>query len=100
MLERDIENKLIRPVKDMGGWCLKCELPGFTGMPDRIIFLPGPHVVFAETKRPGKKERARQEYVQAQLRGMGFKVFSTVDSFAKIAEIIEYCRRLVYAERI
>lgn len=100
MLERDIEKKLIRPVKALGGWCLKCELPGFTGMPDRIIFLPGPHVIFVETKQPGKKERARQEYVQGQLRRMGFKVYSTIDSTVKVEAIIEDCRRLVYDKSI
>ena len=100
MLERDIEKKLIRPVKDMGGLCLKFETPGFTGVPDRIILLPGPRVVFVETKQPGKKERARQVYVHGLLRAMGFTVYSTIDSPAKVAAIIDDCRRLVYGESL
>lgn len=100
MLERDIEKKLIRPVKDMGGLCLKFETPGFTGVPDRIVLLPGPHIVFVETKQPGKKERARQVYVHGLLRAMGFTVYSTIDSPAKVAAIIDDCRRLVYGKSI
>ena len=99
MLERDIEKKLIRPIKGLGGLCLKFETPGFTGVPDRIILLPGPHIVFVETKQPGKKERARQVYVHGLLRRMGFTVYSTIDSAAKVAAIIEDCRRLVYGNQ-
>ena len=98
MLERDIEKKLNRPIRGFGGLCLKCEIPGFTGMPDRLILLPGPHVVFVETKQPGKKERPRQVYVHKLLRAMGFTVYSTIDSPGKVAAIIEDCRRLVYGE--
>lgn len=100
MLERDIEKKLIRPVKNLGGLCLKFETPGFTGVPDRIILLPGRHILFVETKQPGKKERARQLYVHGLLRAMGFTVYSTIDSPAKVAAIIDDCRRLVYGESI
>lgn len=100
MLERDIEKKLIRPVKDLGGLCLKFETPGFTGVPDRVILLPGPYILFVETKQPGKKERARQLYVHGLLRAMGFTVYSTIDSPAKVAAIIDDCRRLVYGKSI
>lgn len=100
MLERDIEKKLVRPIRDLGGRCLKFETPGFTGVPDRIILLPGAHIVFVETKQPGKKERARQVYVHGLLRAMGFTVYSTIDSAVKVAAIIEDCRRLVYGESV
>lgn len=100
MLERDIEKKLIRPIHELGGLCLKFEIPGYTGLPDRIILLPGAHVVFVETKQLGKKERPRQALVQGILRALGFKVYSTVDSAAKVAVIVDDCRRLVYGEGI
>ena len=100
MLERDIEKRLVKPIRDMGGLCLKFEVPGFTGLPDRLILLPGPHVVLAETKQPGKTERPRQNYVQGILRAMGFTVYSTVDSAAKVNAILEDCRRLVYGESL
>lgn len=95
MLEKDIESKLAKPIKALGGLCLKFESPAFTGVPDRIILLPGGCVRFVETKAPGKKERARQKLVQGVLRSMGFVVYGTVDSPEKIAAIIEDCRKLV-----
>lgn len=100
MLEKEIEKKLIRPIKDLGGLCLKFETPGFTGVPDRIVLLPGPNIVFVETKQPGKKERARQVYVHGLLRALGFTVYSTIDSAVKVEAVVEDCRRLVYGESL
>ena len=100
MLEKDIEKRLIKPVRALGGLCLKLECPGYTGMPDRLILLPGGRVLFVETKQPGKKERARQVLVQDSLRELGFTVYSTVDSVEKVAGIVEDCRRLVYGEGV
>ena len=100
MLEREIESKLKKPIEHLGGLCLKFVTPGFTGVPDRIILLPGGRVVFVETKAPGKVERPRQKLVQGILRRLGFTVYSTVDSAAKVAAIVEDCRRLVYGESV
>ena len=95
MLEREIESKLREPIKALGGLCLKFVTPGFTGVPDRIILLPGGLIRFVETKQPGKKERARQRLVHGLLRKLGFIVYSTVDSVEKINAIIEECREVV-----
>ena len=89
--ESVIEEHLTAAVNAFGGMCLKFVTPGYTGVPDRIILLPGGQVVFAETKRPGGKERRRQELVQSRLRAFGFTVFSTVDSDEKIDAIIKHC---------
>lgn len=89
MLEKAIESKLRKGIKAIGGMCLKWESPGFTGVPDRIILLPGGRVFFVETKAPGKKERKRQEYVHKQLRKLGFTVYATVDSEEKVQAIVE-----------
>lgn len=51
-LERDIEQKLRKMVERHGGKCLKWVCPSWSGVPDRIILLPGGRVIFAETKRP------------------------------------------------
>lgn len=96
MLEKDVEKRLIKPVRELGGLCLKFETPGYTGVPDRLLLFPGGRVLFVETKAPGKTERPRQEYVQGVLRRMGFTVYSAVDSRAKVEKVIEDCRRLVY----
>lgn len=87
MRESTIEARLRKAVERAGGRCLKWVCPGHTGVPDRIIIMPGGRVYFAELKAPGEKERARQEYVQRKLRALGFEVFSSVDSVEKIDEI-------------
>ena len=96
-LESSIEQQLKRTVEKLedGIMCLKFESPGMSGVPDRMILLPGGHVVFAETKQPGKHERARQEYVQRKLRNAGFVVFSGVDSPDKVQQVVQYCRYLM-----
>lgn len=100
MQEKDIERKLHKGVKELkhGALCLKFESPGFSGVPDRIILLPGEKVIFVETKKPGKKERARQEYVQGLFRDLGFEVYSTVDNKAYVEEILGRCKEVIGIE--
>lgn len=72
-LEKDIEKKLRQMVEKHGGLCLKWVCPGWSGVPDRIILLPGGVVIFAETKRPKGGKLARlQLWWQKQIRGLGF----------------------------
>lgn len=96
-LESSIERQLKRTVEGLedGIMCLKFESPGMSGVPDRIILLPGGHTVFVELKQPGKHERARQEYVQQKIRDAGFAVYSGVDSPEKIKQVAQYCRYLM-----
>ena len=46
MLESYYENKLRTGVQKLGNGvrCLKFESPGFSGVPDRIILLPGKEI--------------------------------------------------------
>lgn len=62
-------------VKAAGGLALKLVCPGWTGVPDRLILLPGARVYFAETKDLGKTPKKRQRYVHSRLRELGFTVF-------------------------
>jgi len=91
MLEKEIERKLKKRVEELGCLCLKFESPGFTGVPDRIILMPGGEMFFVETKAPGQKERPRQEYVQDRLRRLGFIVISSVDSEEDINRVCGLC---------
>lgn len=91
MSEKDIERKLKKRVEAMGCLCLKFESPGFTGVPDRMVLMPGGEMFFVETKAPGKKERPRQTYVQDQLRKLGFIVISSVDGEEGINRVCKMC---------
>ena len=91
MLEKDIERHLRDGVRNLGGLCLKLVCPGFTGVPDRIILLRGGVIAFVETKRPGQRERQRQAFVQHRLRRMGFNVFSSVDSWKRVDDVLCWC---------
>ncbi len=92
MSEKEIEKKLKKKVEALGCMCLKFESPGYTGVPDRMILIPGGEVIFVELKAPGKKERPRQDYVQEQFRKRGFMVINTVDSIEKVERVVSICR--------
>ena len=87
MREREIERKLAQTVKSMGGICPKFTSPGFDGMPDRIMLIPGGKIGFVEVKRLGEKFRPLQLRRAEQLRKLGFKVF-LLDRAEQIGEII------------
>ena len=76
-LEKDIEQKLRKMVESHGGLCLKWVCPGWSGVPDRIILLPGALVIFAETKRPkgGKLSKLQEKWAE-WLDEMDFGVFT------------------------
>jgi hypothetical protein len=76
VLEKEIEAKLVKIVKDAGGLCLKWVCPGFAGVPERICLLPGGRVVFVETKRPkGGVLSRRQIWWRDKLTGLGFMYY-------------------------
>jgi hypothetical protein len=87
MLEQEIELQLVRAVKKMGGRAVKFMSPGFDGMPDRLVLLPGGKCGFVEVKAPGKKPRALQRVRIEMLRVWGFKVY-VLDAKEQIEEII------------
>lgn len=74
-MEKTVEAYLRQRVKAHGGLALKLVCPGWTGVPDRLILMPGGRVYFAETKELGEKPRPRQRYVHDRLRALGFTVF-------------------------
>lgn len=73
--EKYLERKLIEWVEALGGWCAKWVSPGCTGVPDRIIHLPGGWSVYCELKSRGKPLQPRQEWIRDQLISLGFEVW-------------------------
>ena len=56
MNEKLLEKKLREGVKVKGGIALKLTSISLTGLPDRLVLLPGGRVKFAELKSTGKKK--------------------------------------------
>ena len=88
MREKQIEQKLVTAVKASGGICPKLVCPGFDGMPDRMVLLPGCRIGFVEVKAPGEKPRPLQTHRHRQLRALGFPVF-VLDDLERIPWILE-----------
>jgi len=89
--ERAIEQKLRNAVKVCGGQALKFISPGMTGVPDRIVLVPGGRVYFVELKAPGKKMSPKQMKMAATLEKLGHRV-RLIDSMEKVGEFVhEIC---------
>ena len=87
MNEKDIESRLRKDVKAAGGLALKFVSPGYAGVPDRIVLMPGGMMCFAELKAPGKVMRPLQMRRKKQLESLGFKV-CCIDSIEQIKDLI------------
>ncbi len=88
MREKEVEQKLVKAVKNGGGICPKFVSPGFDGMPDRIILLPDGKFAFAELKAPGEKPRPLQLSRHRMLRELGFNVY-VIDGVDQIRKVID-----------
>lgn len=71
MSEKELEKKFVRSVREAGGRAYKFVSPGTSGVPDRLVVMPGNHIGFVELKAPGKKSRPEQCYQQRVLEGLG-----------------------------
>lgn len=87
VLERNIERNLVRIVRTMGGIAPKLVSPGYDGMPDRIVLLPGGKHAFVEVKAPGEAPRPLQRRRHALLRRLGFRVY-VLDHPERIRQIL------------
>ena len=88
MREKVIEQKLVQAVKARGGICPKFVSPGFDGMPDRVVFLPGRHFGLVEVKAPGEKPRALQFSRHRLLKNLGFHTY-ILDGIEQIGGILD-----------
>jgi hypothetical protein len=93
MPESYIEGRLSEAIKSRGGLAIKLWPLSFTGLPDRLILLPGARIYFVETKWSEKGPRPRQIVVHRQLTALGFRVFVVRDneslkSFLMVIDIL------------
>ena len=87
MREKEIEKQLVVETKRMKGLALKFTSPGYVGVPDRLVLLPGGKLAFVEVKRENEKPRPIQISRHKLLRKLGFKVY-VLDSKKQIKEIL------------
>lgn len=88
MEEQKIERRLRKEIELISGKALKFVSPGVSGVPDRIVLLPGGKLIFVELKAPGKKLSPIQEVRKKELEKLGFKV-KVIDSIEKVLDFIK-----------
>lgn len=91
MREKEIEQKFTLMARQTGGLALKFVSPGMSGMPDRLVLLPGGRMAFVEVKAPGRAPRPLQEARHRTLRRLGFRVF-VLDRPEQIGGILDAIR--------
>lgn len=93
MRERDLELYLKQQVVKAGGICWKWTSPGLSGVPDRIVILPGGLTTYVELKAPGKKPTKLQEQRHKTLRALGADVF-VLDSIEGVDVFMVYAKKV------
>ena len=88
MSEKEIENYLVKKIKNKKGAAYKFTSPGNSGVPDRLCLLQNGKIFFVELKSPGKKPRALQVNQITKITKLGQKVY-VVDSKEKVDEVLE-----------
>ena len=75
MLEKVIEQHLMKKVKTVGGVAYKFTSPQRRSVPDRLCLFPGGYMVFVEVKNEKGKMSSGQERERQRLIDLGFPVF-------------------------
>lgn len=73
MRESAVERHLVQRVKALGGMCVKLA-PTMTGLPDRLVMLPGGGIWFVELKQPKGKVAPIQVEMHRRLDVLGHPV--------------------------
>lgn len=94
MREKIVEEYLRDQIKALGGKAYKFVSPGNSGVPDRLVLLPGGRVEFVELKAPGKGPTPLQEAQHRKIRKLGFNVF-VIDNKTEVDRFINHCTLLM-----
>lgn len=87
LLERDIEDYLVRQARQLGGEVRKLRWIGRRGAPDRVVFLPGSRLYWVELKAPGEQAEPHQAREHTRMRSMG-QIVLVIDSLAAIDALL------------
>lgn len=88
MSESQVEQALVKAVKQRGGIAYKFTSPGVAGVPDRLVLLPQCPAAFVELKAPGQKPRPLQVRRFNQIKQLGHAVF-IVDHPSQIVGVLD-----------
>lgn len=91
MREKDVEQYLVKRVKECGGRAYKFVSPGNSGVPDRLVVVPNGITAFVELKAPGEKTRPLQNAQIARLKRLGQRVY-VLDTKAGVDEFVKEVR--------
>lgn len=94
MKESEIEARLVRGVKALGGRAYKFVSPGNVGAPDRLVVLPGGRILFAELKADGGRLSRMQLHQIDGLRRLGAEVWEVWGENG-LADFLAICRAYV-----
>lgn len=74
LTEKNVEDYLKDKVEDAGGMYIKIPAVYASGIPDRLILMPGGKAAFAELKRPqgGRLSPLQRDYWLPKLTSLGF----------------------------
>ena len=88
MLERDIEQALVKRVKDLGGMAEKYVSVNRRSVPDRLVTLPDGRIIFVELKAPGKKPTDAQlrDHEKRRLLGADVRVIDSIEQVNRFPE--------------
>lgn len=76
MQEKQIEKKLGKRIRALGGLYYKFVSPGNAGVPDRLIILPGGRIMFAELKSETGSLTKLQVVQQERMKRLDCEVYT------------------------
>ena len=81
MLEKTIEQALVKRVKDLGGMAEKYVSVNRRSVPDRLVTLPDGRIIFVELKASGKKPTDAQlrDHEKRRLLGADVRVIDSIE---------------------
>lgn len=86
--EKAVERRLVEGAAAMGGKAIKLLSDQYSGLPDRLVLMPGGSVVFVELKTTGEKPRKIQLKRHGELRALGFRV-EVIDTISGVDKFLE-----------
>lgn len=93
MIEQDVEQHLVRRVKELGGEIRKVQWVNRRGAPDRVVMLNG-RIVWIELKRPGlaksfpsNPHESQQKREHDRMRAQGQRVY-VLDDCGEIDKLL------------